>query len=891
MPADKLRYRFGPFELDARNGVLSRSSKQIKLQDLPFRLLVMLVEQPGEIVSREDVCKRLWPGNTFVDFDRSLGVAVRKVREALNDDAEAPRYLETIPRRGFRFLAPVTIRADDPQDSSKGIAPGTAETVGETRSAQPRLNRVLVIAGIVVLVVGAGLYTLRSIPRHSPSTADARVAPPVRVRRSVAVLGFRNLPGRREDNWLSAAFSEMLNTELAAGGELRLVSGEDVARAKSDLPLTEEDSLAKTTLERLRTDPGADVVVLGSYTLLPAEGKNKIRLDVRMQDTAAGETIAEEAISGDENDLFDLASQVGNRLRHSLGLEPLSSEMATATRAALPANENAARLYAEGRAKLWAFDFVQARDLLTKAIASDPNYALAHSALSDALWHSGYQVKARAEAQRALELSNPLSEEQHLLVEGQYRRAIGDWPKAVDAYRALFHLFPDSLDYGILLASAQTHIKPSDSLETLTLLRRLPPPLGQDARIDMTEASALVNTDLKQARAAANEAIAKASAQGSHVIVARTYGILCQQGPAIGGTAEAMSDCENALAMSIAAKDRNGEGLMLTDLGVIYYLRGDLARSEEMFQQAVKRFREVGNLDDAAGALSNIAAAHLLEGDLPEAKKLLEESIPEYQAADDKEGIALNLNNLGDLARQRGDLQVAETTYEQAKATAQEIDDKSAIAYILNGLGDLYFDRGDLAAARKCYEESLALREQVGEKQFAGETQLALAHLSIEEGHATDAEQTARAYKQQFHTEQQADDELQASRILIEALLAQGKIGEAQKEADGSAFLAAKSQSIFSRLQFQLSSARALLAGERPGAARPPLERVLREARAHGFAGIELEVRLALAQLAKKTAGGTSAQVSLSSLEESARAKGFGLILRHALTLNEQHER
>ena len=113
-------------------------------------------------------------------------------------------------------------------------------------------------------------YVLR--PRHGsplPTAQAGTSIPRIHVRRSVAVLGFRNLPGRTEDNWLSSAFCEMLNTELAAGGELRMVPGEDVARAKSELPLSDEDSLGKSTLQRLRTNPGADVVILGSYTMLP----------------------------------------------------------------------------------------------------------------------------------------------------------------------------------------------------------------------------------------------------------------------------------------------------------------------------------------------------------------------------------------------------------------------------------------------------------------------------------------------------------------------------------------------------------------------------------------------------------------------------------------------
>src|ERR1700728_3975732 len=107
-------YRFGPFELNTREESLARNGTRVKAQDLPYRLLVMLLERPGEIVTREEVRQRLWPENTFVEFDNSLGVAIRKVRDALNDDAEAPRYVETLPRRGYRFVAPVTVLGSDP---------------------------------------------------------------------------------------------------------------------------------------------------------------------------------------------------------------------------------------------------------------------------------------------------------------------------------------------------------------------------------------------------------------------------------------------------------------------------------------------------------------------------------------------------------------------------------------------------------------------------------------------------------------------------------------------------------------------------------------------------------------------------------------------------------
>ena len=881
-PAPEISYSFGLFVLDPGDGTLTRDSVRVRVQEQPFQLLLLLVERAGQVVSREEIRNRLWPQNTFVEFDKSLGVAVLKVREALGDDAGNPRFIETVPRRGYRFIAPVKVETVHAADSPT-LIPETP-TASASKPTLYAAKHWLIIGTLVLLSVGTVFYVVR--PRHGsplPAAQAGTSNPRIHVRRSVAVLGFRNLPGRPEDNWLSSAFSEMLNTELAAGGELRMIPGEDVATAKSELPLSNEDSLSRGTLQRLRTNPGADVVILGSYMTLPDDTGRKIRLDVRLQDTAGGEIIAEESVSGSESDLFTFLSDLGGKLRRSLGVAAPSEGIEIAARAALPSNEKAARLYAEGRARLWAFDFFAARDLLTKAIAADPDFPLAHAALSDVWWHTGYDAKARVEARRALELSNHLSEEQQLLVEGQYQRTVEEWPKAVETYRSLFRLFPDSLDYGLLFASAQMHLSPADSLQTLAVLRHLPAPLGDDARIDMTEASAWINRDFTKASTAAKLAIDKATAQGSPVIVSRTYGILCQQEPAIGASAEAIDICRNALEASIAAKDPNGEAMMRTDLAALYYLRGDLAESAQMFQQAVKNFRQVGNRDGIATALSNFADTRLSQGDLMEAQKLLEQSIPEYQAVDDQEGVVLNLDSLGDIWRQNGRLERAEAAYQKAEVIARKIEDKNATAYVVSGMGDVALDRGDLTLARKRYEEALALRNQAGEKQSAGESRVSLARLAIEEGHASDAEASARRCKEQFHSEQQADDELSANIALIDALLAQGKQGEAQKEMEAARQLENKSQNLFLRLQFELASGRVLLASDHPDASRPTFQRVASDARRYGFVGLELADELASAQLLNKMKHVSQAQIELNALQKSAASKGFGLIAHKAL--------
>jgi eukaryotic-like serine/threonine-protein kinase len=884
-------YGFGLFVLDSAGGILTRKGIRVKLQDQPFQLLGLLLERSGQIVSREEIQQRLWAGNTFVEFDKSLGVAVLKVREALADEANNPRFVETVPRRGYRFIAPVSIQ--DPNEAAAGRKPdrdqerSSAVSAGEqlTASVRPSPWRGWIwILPVAVLVVGFAVYRIRLVS-YSSSPANVALSN-VRVRRSVAVLGFRNLPGRPEDKWLSPAFCEMLNTDLAAGGELRLVSGEDVARAKSELPLADEDTLAKSTLQRLRVDPGADMVVVGSYTVLAANGTNQIRLDLRLQDTTRGETIAEQSFTGNEQNLFELATQAGQALRQSLGIGPAPTQASLQASAALPSNQDAIRFYTAGRERLWAFDYMHARDLLIKAAAADPTYPLAHAALSEVWDRLDYSAKAKAEAERALQLSGHLSREEGLLVEGQYRTVVEDRPKAVAAYQSLFDLFPDNLEYGLRLASAQRWVKPADSLRTLDILRHLPSPVGEDPRIDWSEASAWINQDFAKAHTAAERAIAKGTAQGSRLLVAHVYGILCQQGANGGASiADAMAACENSRQWSAAAGDRNGEARTMNDFAALYFFQGDLARAEAMWRETIPEFREIGDRQGVAAATNNLGDVLLMRGRLGEAKKFLQQAILNYQAVEDKDGLARVLNDLGDLSRQKGDLEAAFTTYRKAKATGEQIDDKSAIAYVLTGMGDVYLDRGDLAAARRAYEESLTLRKQTGEKQTVAETELALARVSLEEGYAADTESVIRKCKEQFQQDHEADDELSASTVLIDALVAEGKYADAAREVDADKPMAAKSVNKLLLLRLDLASARLELVTDHRESSRTGLTSTLQSAQASGVLGTEFEARLALAELKEKSRQRGAAQADLLALEEAARSKGFGLIAGKALSV------
>ena len=203
-------------------------------------------------------------------------------------------------------------------------------------------------------------------------------------RRSVAVLGFRNLSGRADAAWLSTAFAEMVTTELTAGEQIRGIPGESVVRMKIELKLMDTDSYAKDTLARIGKNLGTDLIVVGSYVAAGVPPDRRVRLDLRVQETRAGETVASVSDTGSEDDLLGLVSRLGSHVRSSLGVTVLSAGESAGVRASLPSSTDAIRLYAQGLEKYRLFDTVGARDLLSKAVAADPSNAVAHSALAAA---------------------------------------------------------------------------------------------------------------------------------------------------------------------------------------------------------------------------------------------------------------------------------------------------------------------------------------------------------------------------------------------------------------------------------------------------------------------------------------------------------------------------
>ncbi len=892
-------YRFGVFEVLPRLGELQKSGVRVKLQEQPFQLLVFLLENAGEIVSRESVRQRLWQGNTFVDFDASLSVAVGKLREAFGDSADNPRFIETVPRRGYRFIAPVKavekpslqsqsmaqapVAASQPTDQQSAIsqsAPSTVVELPPSAGASGRVLRRVLVFALVLLVVALAAWRWFGKKREIAAKATPAVAaPPVHARRSIAVLGFRNLPGRHDDDWMSSAFTEMLGTELAAGGSLRIVSDEDVARAKRDLATGDQETLSLSTLKRLRKDPGADDVVVGSYTAIDAKGSKRIRLDVRVQDTETGDTVAEDAVSGSEEELFEMVARAGADLRTGLGVYPLQPADANQVRASLPVNNAAVKAYSEGMTKMWAFDFVGARGDLTKALKADPNYPLAHAALSDVFSHLGYIAKSVSEAKLAVDLSKSLPQEQQMLISGQYAKATFDWPSATNIYKSLFSMRPDRLDYGLQLATAQYRANSPEVETTLNTLRQLPPPANDDARIDLLEASAEVGLDLPKSQAAAKRAIAKGTAIGSALLVARGYGILCQQGTVLGSSIDELAgNCDKAIQGYAAAGDRYNEARTRNDSAAVFYSRGDFAQAGEVWRAAAKEFSKLDEREGAAATHNNLGDVLMLQGHLVEARKTLNAAIPDYEAIEDTGGVALVLNDLANLSQEEGNLQAAEVNLRKAQGLASGRGDGSPLAFVYSSLGDVQMARNDLAEARKSYEKSLALRTQIGEIQSSAQTQVSLAKLAIEEGHAGEVEQILRKCRSEFQAQGQRDDVINATIVLTEVLLSQKKYAEAKKEIDSTIPLLQKNQNKLLQLQVRLASAQVELALGHLDAAGKEIQAVRAAATATGYVAFEFEIRLALADWMEASGKSAESRALLAELQKAANQRGYKLI-------------
>ncbi len=849
---------------------------------------------------------------------RPLAMAVRRVKE----DPAPPRSLVPDLDRRWETVILRCLKRDPKARFQSGEDVVEALRAETGRRGMWRLEpRRIALELLALILVIAGVFLIPQLRHRTPAAIDpAERIQTMAVRSSVAVLPFQNLSGRTDTEWVSTALPEMLTAELAAGGKLRTFPGEKIARASADLGLTGKQTLASDTLGHLRKYLGSDYVVLGSYLDRGSASDTEVRVDLWLQDTKTGEIAATISEKGSESDLDGLATRAGADLRQKLGVGEITPGEAAFVKASLPSNPEAVRLYSQGLAKLHVADALAARDLLERAVAVDPNYALGHSALADAWAAMGYDQKARQESKQALDLSTGLSHEERLWIEGRDWELNRQWDKAVEIYRTLFDFFPDNLEYGLHLAAAQKQARTVDeALATLAALRGLPAPDRDDPRIALQQADVFdIKGAYKEQQAAAQTAASRARDLGATLLLARALNQEARSFEKQGKLDDALSTAEEAARISEAAGERaevakalaisgivrfdqgsfgdaadayhralttqreigdmSGAATTLNNLANALGALGDLSGSIKMLNEALTVFQEVGDKHSAAAVLGSIAARTLQQGDLKQGKKMLEEGLAASQEIGDQERASTALYNLGEVLRWQGDLKGARKMYEQSQALSNKIGDQSGVAYALYSLGDVSTAEGSLSAALDYYIKSITLRTQMGEKGNAAESQMALAFLQFEDGDFAGAESTLRPVREEFRQEGLGDDEILADILLARVLLSQGKVADAQQEISAAQGLLAKSQDISVRLRASTVVARVEAVTGKPQDAIRILQDTIASAKKFGYLGYQLEAQLALGQVEISLGKVAAGKSLLADVRRQGELKGFHLI-------------
>ena len=352
--------RFDGFELDTRAGQLRKRGVKLRLRGQPLQVLAILVEHAGEVLTREELQTQIWPADTFVDFDHGLHNAIARIREVLGDSAETPRYIETLPRRGYRFIGPVE-DFQTPRLAEEPVANASrGGTLAEPRNRNPSL--VLILCALFVL--GLAAWTVR---RYVYATAAVQ---PIH---SIAVLPLDNLSGDPSEEFFADGMTDQLITDLAKVGSLRVISRTSVMQYKG----------AKKALPEIARELSVDAIVEGSVI----RSGQRVRVTAQLVQASTDQHLWAETYDRDLDDILKLQGEVADAIAQQVRAQ-LTPTQQSQLRLAHVVNPAAYDDYLRGR--LYFTNEFTKPDSLRKAqhyfedaMRKDPNFALAYAGLAD----------------------------------------------------------------------------------------------------------------------------------------------------------------------------------------------------------------------------------------------------------------------------------------------------------------------------------------------------------------------------------------------------------------------------------------------------------------------------------------------------------------------------
>jgi len=450
-PGTPSRVKFCDFVADFDSFELRKHGIRLRLQDQPFQVLKLLLDHPGQLVTREQLRMELWTESTFVDFDAGLNAAVRRLRDALNDSADEPRYIETLPRHGYRFIAPVEVfgqaTANVRQDVPLGFGDGgdgqqsvamSAEQVSDPVIDQPTKPRApwrLVAACVLVAAVIMAAVALRSRV-FAKRSGDGRVY-------SIAVLPLQNLSGDPSQDYFADAMTDALITNLAQSKSLRVISSTSSMRYKG----------VHKPLPEIAHELNVSVIVEGSVI----RSGNQVRITAQLLDATKDQHLWARRYDRDLKDVLNLQNDLASAVAREVIGRLTPDDESRLTAITRPVNPEAYEASLKGRYywnKRSLEGFNKGLALFQQAIQADPTYAPAYAGMADCYNFLGlgmgsmppreYAQKAKEAAQKALELDENLAKA-HAARGFTLYRYDWNWPQAEQEYRRALELDPHDI--------------------------------------------------------------------------------------------------------------------------------------------------------------------------------------------------------------------------------------------------------------------------------------------------------------------------------------------------------------------------------------------------------------------------------------------------------------
>jgi TolB-like protein/DNA-binding winged helix-turn-helix (wHTH) protein len=456
MPSPPRVVKFGIFEVDVQSGEVRKGGMRQKLAGQPFRVLQALLERPREIITREELRQRLWPDNTFVDYDLALKKAVNRLREVLGDSAESPRFIETIPRHGYRFIASVEA-AKQPEQVQATAAPPKSTNVPWR-----------LLGGVALLATAALLIAFNAGKLRTRIFAKSNAL----EIRSIAILPLDNLSKDPDQDYFSVGMTDALTTELAQIGTLHVISRTSAAYFKG----------MREALPEIGRQLNVDAIVEGSVT----RSENRVRITAQLIDTRTDRHLWARAYERDLKDVLFLQDEVARDIAEEIRIKLKPEESARLTQAHT-VNPEVLESCLKGRfyyEKLSVPGFKEAVNYYQRALAQDPAYASAYVGLAASYKELGVwgalppqeaASRAKAAVEKALALDDTLGDANAVLGHIHFLWD-WDWPGAEREYKRALELGPPSTDtriqYAVYLSAMGRH---DDAVAVMREARSLDP--------------------------------------------------------------------------------------------------------------------------------------------------------------------------------------------------------------------------------------------------------------------------------------------------------------------------------------------------------------------------------------------------------------------------------